>query len=227
MHTLNWPKVVLIWSTDLECPLTASELGHYSAQCCNVTALWRVQTPNWDTAITPYLLCLMPQLHKLSLASQLFSEIFSCKNSQPVCHLILNLWIPGFLLRFHHILSESMEGIPSVHKSLLQASSQASKLLHPLTYDFKRLEVSGLKEKTPLWSPTTVKKWLKMPLRTQQFQCLTQIVMDVQDFINQLITMETVITQARSLRAKFATCKKDEDTAEVDKWVLLLTTCYY
>lgn len=56
-----------------------------------------------------------------------------------------------------------------------------------------------------------------MPLRTQQFQCLTQIVMDVQDFINQLITMETVITQARSLRAKFATCKKDEDTAEVDK----------
>lgn len=41
--------------------------------------------------------------------------------------------------------------------------------------------------------------------------------MVVQDFINQLITMETVITQARSLRAKFAPFKKDEDTAEIDE----------
>lgn len=77
---------------------------------------------------------------------------------------------------------ESTEGIPSVNKSLQQASSQASKLLHPLAYDYKRLE----------------------------------------DFINQLIAMETVITQARSLRAKFASCKKDEDTAEVDEFVSAL-----
>lgn len=48
------------------------------------------------------------------------------------------------------------------------------------------------------------------------------IAVDVQDFINQLIAMETVITQARSLRAKFASCKKDEDTAEVDEWVTLI-----
>lgn len=49
------------------------------------------------------------------------------------------------------------------------------------------------------------------------------IAVDVQDFINQLIAMETVITQARSLRAKFANCKKDErDTAEVDEWVTLI-----
>lgn len=47
--------------------------------------------------------------------------------------------------------------------------------------------------------------------------CVTEVVADVQDFINQLISVETVITQARSLRAKFATCKKDEDTAEVDE----------
>lgn len=57
-----------------------------------------------------------------------------------------------------HILPESMEGIPSVHKSLQQASSQAGKVLHPLTYDFKRLEVSGLEEKTPLECGTAVKK---------------------------------------------------------------------
>lgn len=48
-------------------------------------------------------------------------------------------------------------------------------------------------------------------------QCVIAIVVGVQDFINQLIAMETVITQARSLRAKFATCKKDEDTAGVDE----------
>lgn len=43
------------------------------------------------------------------------------------------------------------------------------------------------------------------------------MLVDLQDFINQLISMETVITQARSLRAKFATCKKEEDTAEIEE----------
>lgn len=47
----------------------------------------------------------------------------------------------------------------------------------------------------------------------------TVMLVDLQDFINQLISMETVITQARSLRAKFATCKKEEDTAEIEEWV--------
>lgn len=55
---------------------------------------------------------------------------------------------------------------------------------------------------------------MEMPSRTQ---CLTEILLNVQDFINQLVTMETVITQARSLRAKFATCQKDEDTVQVEE----------
>ncbi|XP_074476554.1 rab3 GTPase-activating protein catalytic subunit isoform X3 [Sebastes fasciatus] len=76
---------------------------------------------------------------------------------------------------------ESVEDIPSVRKTIQQATSQASKLLHPLNQDDKKLE----------------------------------------DFINQLMAMETVITRARSLKAKFAICEggKGEDTEELEKFV--------
>uniref|UniRef100_UPI0037E8220F rab3 GTPase-activating protein catalytic subunit isoform X2 n=1 Tax=Semicossyphus pulcher TaxID=241346 RepID=UPI0037E8220F len=76
---------------------------------------------------------------------------------------------------------ESIEDIPSVKKSIQQATSQASKLLHPPNYDYKKLE----------------------------------------DFINQLIAMETVITRARSLKSKFSICEgeKGEDTEELEKFV--------
>ncbi|XP_074519862.1 rab3 GTPase-activating protein catalytic subunit isoform X2 [Halichoeres trimaculatus] len=79
---------------------------------------------------------------------------------------------------------ESVEDIPSVKKSIRQATSHASKLLHPPNYDFKKLE----------------------------------------EFINQLMVMETVITQARSLKAKFSLCEgeKGEDKEELEKFVSLL-----
>ncbi|KAM4525060.1 rab3 GTPase-activating protein catalytic subunit isoform 1-T1 [Odontesthes bonariensis] len=67
---------------------------------------------------------------------------------------------------------ESLENIPSVKKNLQQATTQATKLLHPVNYDYNKLE----------------------------------------DFINQLVVMETVITRARSLKAKFAV--NDDDEAE-------------
>ncbi|XP_020495580.2 rab3 GTPase-activating protein catalytic subunit isoform X1 [Labrus bergylta] len=76
---------------------------------------------------------------------------------------------------------ESVEDIPSVRKNIRQSTSQASKLLHPPNYDYKKIE----------------------------------------DFINQLIAMETVITRARSLKAKFSICEgeKGEDTEELEKFV--------
>ncbi|KAM6898865.1 rab3 GTPase-activating protein catalytic subunit isoform 1-T2 [Lycodopsis pacificus] len=76
---------------------------------------------------------------------------------------------------------ESVEDIPSVKKTIQQATGQASKLLHPLNHDYKKLE----------------------------------------DFINQLMFMETAITRARSLKAKFASCEggKGEDTEELEKFV--------
>ncbi|XP_028991028.1 rab3 GTPase-activating protein catalytic subunit isoform X2 [Betta splendens] len=79
---------------------------------------------------------------------------------------------------------ESVEDVPSVKKSLQQATSQGSKLLHPTTQDYKKLE----------------------------------------DFINQLIAMETVVTQARSLKAKFAITESEnaEDADELKKFVTSL-----
>ncbi|XP_071319577.1 rab3 GTPase-activating protein catalytic subunit [Trachinotus anak] len=76
---------------------------------------------------------------------------------------------------------ELVEDIPSVKKTIQQATSQASKLLHPHNHDYKKLE----------------------------------------DFINQLMAMETVITRARSLKAKFAISEgeKGEDTGELEKFV--------
>ncbi|XP_029383713.1 rab3 GTPase-activating protein catalytic subunit isoform X2 [Echeneis naucrates] len=76
---------------------------------------------------------------------------------------------------------ELIEDIPSVKKTIQQATSQASKLLHPHSYDYKKLE----------------------------------------DFINQLIVIETVITQARSLKSKFAFSEdeKGEDAGELEKFV--------
>lgn len=38
--------------------------------------------------------------------------------------------------------TELKEDIPSVKKTIQQASSQASKLLHPPNHDYKKLEVS-------------------------------------------------------------------------------------
>ncbi|XP_040922948.1 rab3 GTPase-activating protein catalytic subunit isoform X3 [Toxotes jaculatrix] len=76
---------------------------------------------------------------------------------------------------------ESVEDIPSVKKSIQQATAQASKLLHPHNHDYKKLE----------------------------------------DFINQLTAMETVVTRARSLKAKFAISEgeKGEDAGELEKFV--------
>ncbi|KAG7239758.1 hypothetical protein INR49_028400 [Caranx melampygus] len=77
-------------------------------------------------------------------------------------------------------LTELVEDIPSIKKNLQQATSQASKLLHPHNYDYKKIE----------------------------------------DFINQLMVMETVITRARSLKAKFAISEAEKgDDAELEKFV--------
>ncbi|CAK6980189.1 rab3 GTPase-activating protein catalytic subunit [Scomber scombrus] len=76
---------------------------------------------------------------------------------------------------------ESVEDIPSLKKTIQQATSQVSKLLHHPNHDYKKLE----------------------------------------DFINQLMAVETVITQARSLKAKFAISEgeKAEDTEELEMFV--------
>ncbi|XP_056285379.1 rab3 GTPase-activating protein catalytic subunit isoform X3 [Pseudoliparis swirei] len=76
---------------------------------------------------------------------------------------------------------ESAEDIPSVKRSIQQATGQASKLLHPLNHDYKKIE----------------------------------------EFISQLMAMETAITRARSLKAKFASCEggRGEDTEELEKFV--------
>lgn len=103
---------------------------------------------------------------QLSLTTSWPVRIFRSSRCQylvtPCQHSIITVWkcvetlhdayylkalIHGLLLFCNYVLIEAMEGIPSVHKSILQASSQAGKLLHPLTYDFKKLQVSGLKEK--------------------------------------------------------------------------------
>ncbi|XP_076731451.1 rab3 GTPase-activating protein catalytic subunit-like, partial [Maylandia zebra] len=76
---------------------------------------------------------------------------------------------------------ESAEDIPSVQKTIQQATVQASKLLQSPNQDYKKLE----------------------------------------DFINQLLSMETVITQARSLKAKFSVPEDDSGEAadELKKFV--------
>ncbi|KAK2815399.1 hypothetical protein Q5P01_025866 [Channa striata] len=113
------------------------------------------------------------------------------KEAEKVLHY-LSVQKPADLTRhllpciFHAALlklkeEESKEDIPSVKKNIQQAICQASKLLHPVKQDNKKLE----------------------------------------DFINQLITMETAITQARSLKAKFE-CEKGEDPDELKKFVTSL-----
>ncbi len=49
--------------------------------------------------------------------------------------------------------------------------------------------------------------------------CVCVSSLCLQDFINQLMAMETVITQARSLKTKFAVCEgeKGEDSEELEK----------
>lgn len=84
--------------------------------------------------------------HLLPLVSLWVDLIFPCKIPLPAYCLIYHL----FHLLSAHIPPESADGIPSVNRSLQLASSQASKLLHPLAFDYKRLEVSGMKEKTRL-----------------------------------------------------------------------------
>ncbi|XP_068439009.1 rab3 GTPase-activating protein catalytic subunit isoform X2 [Clinocottus analis] len=76
---------------------------------------------------------------------------------------------------------ESAEDIPSVKRSIQHAAGQASKLLHPLNPDYKKIE----------------------------------------DFISQLMAMETAITRARSLKAKFASCEggKGDDAEELERFV--------
>lgn len=39
----------------------------------------------------------------------------------------------------------------------------------------------------------------------------------LQDVINQLVSMETAITQARSLKAKFSICDQGEEREELEK----------
>ncbi|XP_034717220.1 rab3 GTPase-activating protein catalytic subunit isoform X2 [Etheostoma cragini] len=94
------------------------------------------------------------------------------------CHL-LPCVLHAAILKLNK--EESAEDIPSVKKNIQQSTGQASKLLHPLNHDYKKLE----------------------------------------DFINQLMAMETVITRARSLKAKFSICEgaKGEDTEELEKFV--------
>uniref|UniRef100_A0A7N8YFX7 Rab3 GTPase-activating protein catalytic subunit n=1 Tax=Mastacembelus armatus TaxID=205130 RepID=A0A7N8YFX7_9TELE len=78
---------------------------------------------------------------------------------------------------------ESVEDIPSVRKCIQQATSQASKLLHPTNQDLKKLESEIL---------------------THMYYVLC----------------ETIITQARSLKAKFSISEseKGEDTNELKKF---------
>uniref|UniRef100_A0A8C9YBB6 Rab3 GTPase-activating protein catalytic subunit n=1 Tax=Sander lucioperca TaxID=283035 RepID=A0A8C9YBB6_SANLU len=98
------------------------------------------------------------------------------KPADLTCHL-LPCVLHAAILKLNE--EESAEDIPSVKKNIQQSTCQASKLLHPLNHDYKKLE----------------------------------------DFINQLMAMETVITRARSLKAKFAICEgaKGEDTEELEK----------
>ncbi|XP_031179854.1 rab3 GTPase-activating protein catalytic subunit isoform X3 [Sander lucioperca] len=100
------------------------------------------------------------------------------KPADLTCHL-LPCVLHAAILKLNE--EESAEDIPSVKKNIQQSTCQASKLLHPLNHDYKKLE----------------------------------------DFINQLMAMETVITRARSLKAKFAICEgaKGEDTEELEKFV--------
>uniref|UniRef100_A0A3Q2EFP5 Rab3 GTPase-activating protein catalytic subunit n=1 Tax=Cyprinodon variegatus TaxID=28743 RepID=A0A3Q2EFP5_CYPVA len=79
---------------------------------------------------------------------------------------------------------ESLENIPSVEKSLQQATSQANKLLHAANRDHKKVE----------------------------------------DFINQLVAMETAIAEARSLQAKFAVDEEEdnEGPAELKRFITSL-----
>ncbi|XP_032358737.1 rab3 GTPase-activating protein catalytic subunit isoform X2 [Etheostoma spectabile] len=100
------------------------------------------------------------------------------KPADLTCHL-LPCVLHAAILKLNK--EESAEDIPSVKKNIQQSTCQASKLLHPLNHDYKKLE----------------------------------------DFINQLMAMETVITRARSLKAKFAICEgaKGEDTEELETFV--------
>ncbi|KAM3591695.1 uncharacterized protein V6R79_005896 [Siganus canaliculatus] len=111
-------------------------------------------------------------------AEKVLHYLAAQKPADLTCHLLPCI-VHAALLKLKE--EESREDIPSVRKSIQQATSQASKLLHPINYDYKRLE----------------------------------------DFTNQLMAMETVITQARSLKAKFDICDRErgEDTEELKKFV--------
>ncbi|CAJ1080577.1 rab3 GTPase-activating protein catalytic subunit isoform X2 [Xyrichtys novacula] len=114
-------------------------------------------------------------------AEKVLHYLAMLKPADVTCHLLPCI-LHSAILKLKE--EESVEDIPSVKKSIRQATSQASKLLHPPNYDIKKLE----------------------------------------DFINQLTAMETVITRARSLKAKFSLCEgeKGEDQEELEKFVSLL-----
>ncbi|XP_042363424.1 rab3 GTPase-activating protein catalytic subunit [Plectropomus leopardus] len=103
------------------------------------------------------------------------------KPADVTCHLLPCI-LHAAILKLKE--EESVEDLPSVRKSIQQATSQASKLLQPVNHDYKKLE----------------------------------------DFINQLMAMETAITRARSLKAKFAVCEggKGEHTEDLEKFVTSL-----
>lgn len=104
---------------------------------------------------------------------------------------------------------ESTEDIVSVRKTLQQVTAQASKLLHQLNPDVKKLEVM-------------CSQWL---CYSEVLLLLRSCSVCFQEVINQLMSLEAVIARARSLKAKFgiAGAEKD-DCEELERWTLLFHT---
>ncbi|XP_060949592.1 rab3 GTPase-activating protein catalytic subunit-like [Limanda limanda] len=152
--------------------------GNLSARMKFPDNMW---PETWETArILPA--CRQRRLFDITKEAENVLHYLAVQKPADLTHHLLPCILHAAILKLKE--EELVEDIPSVKKSIQQATSQASILLQPHIHDNKKLE----------------------------------------DFINQLITMETVITQARSLKAKFVVNEgeSEEDKAEVEKFVISL-----
>nr|XP_046232615.1 rab3 GTPase-activating protein catalytic subunit isoform X2 [Scatophagus argus] len=138
-----------------------------------------------------------------------------------------NMWVEAW---------ETARAIPARRqRRLFDDTKEAEKVLHYLAMqkpaDLARhllpcilhAAILKLKEEESVEGIPSVKKNIHQATcqATKLLQPPIHDYKKIEDFINQLMTMETAITRARSLKAKFSICEgeKGEDTEELEKFV--------
>ncbi|KAG8008872.1 Rab3 GTPase-activating protein catalytic subunit [Nibea albiflora] len=114
-------------------------------------------------------------------------------------------------------------GFQVLHYLALQKSADLTRHLLPCILHAAILK---LKEEESIEDIPSVKQSIKQATcqASKLLQPPNHDYKKLEDFINQLMAMETVITQARSLKAKFAICEgvKEEGTEDLEKFVISL-----